>query len=217
MAPLEAIFSAGGNPQSPHLTATPVRRAKIAARCRAAARAVWVLGVALAASSARAQPDEALEINREYAIKAAYLYNFGRYVEWPAESFKDGQAPFVIGILGPDPFGALLDEIASGKRVEGRRIVVRRFPSMSNYVPCHILFVPAAAGPDEKAAALAKTRGGSVLLVGDEPGFARQGAAIGFYLEANRVRFEINAEVAKRHRLRISSKLLSLGRIVGGE
>ncbi|MHB1036925.1 MAG: YfiR family protein [Pirellulales bacterium] len=166
--------------------------------------------------SLRAQQDGETEIDREYTIKAAYLYNFGRYVEWPANSFRGADDPFVIGVLGTDPFGATLDEIASEKKIARRRIVARRFASMTEYVPCHILFVVASTSAEQRAAAVQKLQNSRVLLVGETPGFAQQGGVINFFVEQNKVRFEINVQAAKREQLKISSKLLSLAQIVGG-
>ncbi len=87
---------------------------------------------ALAVGELQAQPDDGADNSREYAIKAAYLYQFGRYVQWPAEAFVDERSPLVIGVLGADSFGGVLDEIARSKQVDGRPIVVRRFASMSD-------------------------------------------------------------------------------------
>jgi hypothetical protein len=174
---------------------------------------VWLLVVG--AAFAQPQPAGPDETNREYAIKAAYIYNFGRYVQWPPASFPDSQSPFVIGVLGSDPFGALLDEIAQSKKIEGRPIAARRFASMAEYQPCHILFVSAAASPEQKLAAIKMAQDSRVLLVGEDPGLAERGATINFFLEQNKIRFEINAEAARREQLKISSKLLSLAKIVG--
>jgi hypothetical protein len=157
------------------------------------------------------------EASQEYAIKAAFLYNFGRYVQWPPESFPRDDAPLVIGVLGSDPFGALLDEIAETKKIEGRPIIVRRLAAMTTYKPCHILFVAASASAEDKLAAIKLAQRSPVLLVGEEPGFAEQGGTINFFVDQNKVRFEINTEVAKREQLKISSKLLSLAKIVGGK
>lgn len=162
-----------------------------------------------------AQSDDAYDASREYAIKAAYLYQFGRYVQWPASSFADSQSPLVIGLLGSDPFQGILEDLARTKRVEGRPIVIRRFASMAEYTPCHILFITAAVEPEQKAAAFQKAQKSPVLLVGEEPGFAAQGGTVNFFLDENRIRFEINMETAKRDQLKISSKLLSLAKIVG--
>ena len=117
------------------------------------------------------------EVNREYAIKAVYLYNFAHYVQWPADA--DSQGPFVIGVLGRDPFGALLDEIASSKRLEGRAIAVKRFASAEQYEACHILFLTASAtAAQKKAAAGADSRpagvGGRRRAAGRDSGSGRQ-------------------------------------------
>lgn len=95
--------------------------------------------------------------------------------------------------------------------------MVKRFPSMAAYTPCHILFIPSSVGPEEQAAAIRKTHGLPVLLVGETPDFAEQGGDVNFFIEDNRVRFEINREAAMRQRLKISSKLLGLAKIVGGQ
>jgi len=152
--------------------------------------------------------------SREYTIKAAYLYNFGRYVTWPKEYFPTAQSPFVIGVLGKDPFGDALDSIAAGKRVGGRRIVVRRFASLGEYEFCHILFVPRSTDPQEQVDTIVRLRSARVLLVGETPGFARRGGSINFFVERNKTRFEINQEAAEREKLKISAKLLSLAKLV---
>ena len=176
----------------------------------------WAVMLVLGISLSAAQTADEAEINREYPIKAAYLYNFSRYVQWPANAFPTAETPFVIGVLGSDPFGDVLDDIARTKKVEGRQIVVKQVASMSAYTPCHILFLPASADPQQKAAAIKMGRGLPVLLVGESRDFAQQGGDINFFVEENKVRFEINPEAAKQARLRISSKLLSLAKIVGG-
>jgi hypothetical protein len=176
---------------------------------------VVILGAAV--SSSQAQPDEGAVINREYRIKAAYLYNFSGYVRWPVDAFPANDAPLVIGVLGTNPFGDILNEIARTKKVDGRPIVAKRFASMAAYTPCHVLFVPSSTSPDETAAAIRKTHGSAVLLVGEAPGFAERGGAVNFFIEENKVRFEINLDVAKRQQLKISSKLLGLARIVQGQ
>jgi hypothetical protein len=162
-----------------------------------------------------AQSDDGGVINREYAIKAAYLYQFGHYIQWPANSYVDKQSTFEIGVLGADPFGGALDEIARDKKIDGRRIVIRRFTTMDDYKPCHILFITSSAPLKEELEAIQKTRDVPVLLVGESPGFAQRGGTINLFIEQNKVRFEVNMEVAKQEQLKISSKLLSLAKIVG--
>jgi len=154
-------------------------------------------------------------IDREYSIKGAFLYNFGRYVQWPATAFADDRAPFVIGVLGADPFGTVLDEIANSAKVDGRTVVAKRFATLAEYSPCHILFISASADGKVKTEAFAKLQNKGVLLVGDEAGLVLQGAIVDFFIENNKVRFEINVEAAKQQQLKVSSKLLSLAKIVG--
>ena len=114
----------------------------------------------------------------------------------------------MIGVLGADPFGSVLEEIARAKRIDGHAIVVRHFASMAEYTPCHILFVTSSVGAPQKAAAIQKVRQSPVLLVGEEPGFAEHGGTVNFFLDENKIRFEINVVVAKHEQLKISSKLL---------
>ena len=175
---------------------------------------LWMTALAADVSFVVAQYEDDSAVSREYAIKAAYLYQFGRYVQWPTNTFSSDDSPLVIGLLRTDPFGDILQKIARTKRIEGRPITVRQFASMADYVPCHILFVASSVSPEERAAAIQKVRGTPVLLVGEDPGFAKQGGTVNFFQEENRIRFEINAEAAKRDQLKISSKLLSLAKIV---
>lgn len=174
-----------------------------------------ILAIAAAVSRLEAQPEETLETEREYTVKAAYLFQFGRYVQWPPEAFSSRDAPFVIGILGKDPFGRVFDEVARTKRIDGRPVVIRRFASLDEYKTCHILFIPATFGHAGTIAAVEKLKKSLVLLVGEEPGFAEQGGAINFFVEENKVRFEVNYEATRRDELKINSTLLSVAKIVG--
>jgi hypothetical protein len=176
---------------------------------------VWMLTQAGSVCRVSAQSEDGADINREYAIKAAYLYQFGRYVQWPSPAFAGDRAPLVIGVLGTDAFGGILDEIARTKQIDGRVIVVRRFATMAEYTPCHILFINATARAEDKEAAIRKLQGVPTLLVGEEPGFAEHGGMVNFFQDENKIRFEINTEIARQARLKISSKLLSLAKIVG--
>lgn len=155
------------------------------------------------------------EISRENEIKAAYLYQFGRYVQWPPEALPEADSPLLIGVLGNSPVSDILDRSAQTKQIEGRPFEVRRFASFAQYTPCHILFVTSSVPLEERKAAIAKLVGAPVLLVGDDPEFAQRGGTIGLYMEQNRMRFMINTEVAKRDQLKISSKLLNLAKLVG--
>jgi hypothetical protein len=169
------------------------------------------------AASCHAQTAADAAANPEYNVKAAFLYSFGRYVEWPADAFSDAGGAFVIGVLGSDPFGGALERIAATKKIQERTIVVRRLKSLDDYKPpCHILFVPRTVPPEQQTAAIQKVQGTPVLVVGESAGFARAGATVNFYLDQETIRFEINVAAAKAQRLTINAKLLSLGTLVKG-
>lgn len=149
----------------------------------------------------------------EYEVKAAMLFNFSKFVEWPAAKL-DRSPRFVVGVLGQDPMGQDLDRVLRDKSVAGKPVVVRRFERAEGTEACHILFVSAAESKKlpEIAASLEK---GAVLTVGDSERFARSGGAVGFVIQDNRVRFEVNLSAAKRAGLTVSSKLLRLATVVG--
>jgi hypothetical protein len=145
----------------------------------------------------------------EYQVKARFLCNFARYVEWPSESFKAGNDPIVICILGKDPFGGALDQAVNGKEVQGRRFLVRPISGIPPDLHCHILFVPLSERKQFRSTA-GTLNGSGILTIGEIQGFTADGGMINFKLEDSVVRFEINVEAAGREHLRISSRLLSL-------
>lgn len=154
----------------------------------------------------------------EYQVKAAFLYNFAKFVEWPAQSFKTAADPISICVFGSNPFGSALDEATAGKTVDGRRFVVHEVSEPASACNCHIVFVGASERKRFQAI-LGKLRSPGVLTVGDTEGFAAQGGVINFRLEGGKVRFEVNVEAAAQVHLRLSSKLLALAEIVkdGGQ
>ena len=194
----------------------PPSRAPWARRLWAVAALAALAGaLALRGAAAQAQTPESGGLPTEYTVKAVFLYNFGRYVEWPEASLAGAPGLFVIGIVGEDAFGGALDEIAAKKTIQGHRIVVRRFASPDEYrPPCHILFASRSLTADQHAAVIAKTGGTGVLVVGETPGFAQQGATANFFIDEGRVRFEINGDAVRRAQLHMDAKLLSLGRPV---
>jgi hypothetical protein len=167
-------------------------------------------GVALAAKEVPSG------VTREYDLKAAFLFNFARYVEWPKEAFLSETAPVMIGILGEDPFRRSLDDIVANESVGGRKLVVRRFASIEQLEPCQILFVSASHAKrlDQVLAKLGKK---SVLTVGDSEGFTEHAGMIGFEMARNRLKLRINLPVARAAGLTISSQLLRQATIVGSE
>ncbi|HEY2955360.1 MAG TPA: YfiR family protein [Candidatus Eisenbacteria bacterium] len=150
----------------------------------------------------------------EYDLKAAFLFNFSRFVEWPPEAFADPSTPITIGILGNDPFGGNLDEIVSGEVVRNRRLVVRRFQDFAEVGECHILFISSSEAPalDRVFAALGNR---SVLTVGESADFAARSGVVAFVLSHNRLRLRINLSAARAAHLTISSQLLRQAEIVG--
>lgn len=160
------------------------------------------------------QDDEAAAASREYRIKAAYLYQFGRYVTWPAKAFASPDAPFVIGVLEQDPIFADLNQIAQTKKLQNRAIEIRRFSSVAKIRACHILYLSGSVAPEAQAEAIRKAGGGYTLLVGDSEGFLNWGGSIQFVLEENKVRVVIARKAAEREGLTVSAKLLQVARVV---
>jgi len=151
----------------------------------------------------------------EYQVKAAYLFNFLKFVEYPSESFADPLAPMVIGVVGDDPFGNALPQIVIGKSVQGRDLVIRVYRTGEDLRGAHILFI-STSEKKRLPMILSSLRGSSVLTVSDAAGFLEAGGMIQFLNENGRVRFAINVEATNRAKLKMSSKLLSLARLVGG-
>jgi hypothetical protein len=153
-------------------------------------------------------------INREYPLKALFVYNFGGYVEWPQHAFTASDTPFVIGIVGSSQVVDTLREIAATKGVAGRRIVVKQFATPQAIEPCHILFVAGNVAGQDAYQVIESLRGRPVLTVGESPSFAARGGCVNFYIESNKIRFEINLEAARQQQLKVSAKLLALAKIV---
>jgi len=150
--------------------------------------------------------------SREYAVKAAFIFNFAEFVEWPADAFKEAASPLVIGIVGDDPFQGALEKAVAGKTVAGRPFEVRHLTSSDDLRSCQILFV--AGSENEKTAEiLHKVEGGSVLTIGESDQFPWAGGVIRFFLEDGKVRFEINQDAAESSKLKISSKLMKLAHL----
>lgn len=147
----------------------------------------------------------------EYQVKAAFLYNFAKFVEWPGDALGNSNAPLIIGVIGDDPFGGALDQAINGKTINGRALLVRRLKWGHDLRSCHILFI-SSSERKRLPQIIQSLRGASVLTVGDMGQFNQQGGIINFILEANKVRFEINSRGADQARLKISSKLLSLAK-----
>ena len=143
----------------------------------------------------------------EYQVKAAYLYGFGRFVEWPAGAQVAVDGTFVLCVLGQDPFGRLLDEAADGAVLKNQPVTVRRIERAEESAACDTLFVSASEQP-RMTRILSVLGRRPVLTVGDSTDFARRGGMIGFSMEGSRVRFTVNLEAARDAGLMMQSELL---------
>ncbi len=150
---------------------------------------------------------------REYQIKAAFIHNFVKFIEWPAHTFPEKTSPVILCIIGKDPFGAVLESMMGGKTIKGRGMVIRRFERIEDLGHCHILFV-SSSERGSLTQILVALQGLSLLTIGEMDAFAESGGIINFILKRSRIRFEINVDAAALSGLKISSKLLSLATVV---
>jgi hypothetical protein len=170
---------------------------------------VMVLGNCLIAGS----PDQPLD---EYQVKAAFLYNFVKFIQWPAQTFPGSSEPIVICVLGQDPFGRSLDDTVAGRAIDGRSLTIHRLSTVKQTAGCHVLFISAAENKYLPSTfAEVKTRG--LLTIGDSCASGTDGVIINFKMGDGKVYFEINVNEAERAKLRISSRLLSLAHIVDSQ
>ncbi len=152
----------------------------------------------------------------EYEAKSEFLERFTRFIEWPAEPVGDAAgSPFVIGVVGRDPFGTYLDVLAASRPIKGKSVRVRRLSDFNDVAGCcHLVFVSSSEESNLKRI-LARTVGRPVLTVGDTPGYAEHGVLINLYQDGGRIGFEVNEEAVRKSGLRFNSKLLRLARLVG--
>jgi len=149
----------------------------------------------------------------EYQVKAAFLYNFTKFIEWPAAIFRGNGDPLMVCVMGEDPFDHALEEVVKGKNLNGKAFEVRHVSNVQEARSCQVLFVSSSERTKVRSI-LEGLKGASVLTVGDTPGDAKQGCIIGFLIEDDKVRFEINVGAANLANLKVSSKLLSLAKVV---
>jgi hypothetical protein len=149
----------------------------------------------------------------EDQVKAAYLFNFAKFIEWPAESFDKADAAMNFCTLGRSPVVDELDASVRGKSVSGHIVTIKHLHRPEEIQGCHLVFLAASAGKQREKLLLA-AKGSPILLVAESPGFARAGGTIDFIMENSRLIFEVNINAAGNAHLKISSKLLALARIV---
>jgi len=170
---------------------------------------VMVLVLFLASMGGTGSVKLAAQSPDEYRVKAAFILNFARFVDWPPDSFSE-RGVLAVGIIGDNPFGGSLDQL-NGTTVNGRRIAIRRFKFGDYLRGCQILFV-SSSERNRLGKILDSVKGGSVLTIGELPQFNQTGGVIKFVIQDYRVRFEINPGAAGHARLRISSKLMALSK-----
>jgi uncharacterized protein DUF4154 len=176
--------------------------------CRRVVSTFWLIISALLFPALRDVSGQTPDLAAQ--VKAEYLLRFAQFVKWPPEAFPDAHSPLVIGILGEDPFGRYLDEIARGKRVNNRPFSIQRYRRVGDITTCHVLFISRS----ENAQIPGFLANRSILLVGESEGFAARGGAIEFVPHGKNIWLKINPGAAQAARLAISSKLLLLSEIV---
>jgi hypothetical protein len=190
-------------PALPDAPASPARRQK-----RAAAAIAFLL------FSCLFHPLQAADRTlSEYEVKAHYLYSFPLFVEWPAQAFRAPNAPFILGIVGHDPFGSMIDSLTANATLHGRKVIVQRLNRDQDLRHCQVLFI-SRSEREHLEFILSKLVGGSVLTVSEIEGFSASGGIIGLVFDDDRVRFEINLDTAAGAGLTVSAKLSSLARTV---
>lgn len=149
----------------------------------------------------------------EYQVKATYLYNFGRFVQWPPNTTTSKGDSFSICVLGQDPFGPSLDSTLAGETLDGKPLAAKRISTPRDAGECRILFISSTEENHLKEI-LAALDESSILTVSDMPAFSRRGGMIQFVLEGGKVRFEINLAKAETAKLTLSSELLKVATTV---
>ena len=195
-------------------------RGILAYRAAAARRAVALLvlsvvaAIALPARTARGGGGGGGgdEPSREYQLKAAFIFNFVQFVEWPDDAGGGAKGPIVITVVGDNPFGSSIEQVVHGKNVRGREVTVRYVQSVKAIGRTHVLFV-AAPESGRPAAALQAVNATPALTISDTDAFMPGGGVIRFFSEDNKLRFEINPAAAQRAGLKMSAKLLQLARL----
>jgi len=166
--------------------------------------------IVLAAGIALRLPAQQLD---EYHVKAAFLYNFTKFIDWPTEAFATPGEPFTICVLGEDPFGRSLDDVVAGRVIAGRPVVIRRVSDAGQTGGCQILFVTPSSSK-RVVSILATFKHPGVLTVGESGNSRSEGLIINFTLKGGKVRFEIDLVAAADEKLRFNSRLLSLATVV---
>jgi hypothetical protein len=169
---------------------------------------LWILLAGLGLNAARGQT-----VSHEYPLKAVFLLNFAQFTDWPTNAFDQPDSPLVIGVLGDDPFGALLDDAVRGETVNGRKFVVERYRRVEDIKTCHILFI-SHSEIKRLDKIVENLKGKPVLTVSEIDGPAYRGICVRFIMENNKIHLRINTDSLQAAQLTMSSKLLRVAEIV---
>jgi len=191
---------------------SPGLRKPLARLLRTLANALLMaMVVAIPAGAARA------DTAREYGVKAAYLFNFAKFVTWPDTSFPAAQDPIRICVLGRDDFGGTLDAVVKGKTVRGRKLEVQKLRGAGDDDPlarsCHILFI-SASEQGREAVIFAAIEDRSIVTVGEVEGFATKGGMFNYVARGTKVKFQLNRSVAEARGVGVSARLIKLAELV---
>ena len=189
-----------------------MRRPRLRPGFAAAAKRVALAIMVILASAASAVEDDASTLERR--VKAAFLYKFAGYVEWPARAFVRPDEPVVIGVVGADALADELAQVIAGRRVGNRPLATRRLSRVDATAGVHILFVGRGVERRQASELLARTRGEPVLTVTETGNGWPAGSVINFVIDDDKVRFEISAAAAERNGLHLGSQLLAVAREV---
>ena len=154
----------------------------------------------------------AQDLPAEEQVKAVFIFNFTKFIDWPSDAFISTDSPFIIGVVGKQSISSYLQEAIAGEYAAGRTILIKHYSSPKDVRNCHILYI-GSEDPDKVKAIIASTQNHSILTVGDSPNFLRWGGMVRFFTEKGKIRLEINSDAARSSGIRISSKLLSVASI----
>jgi hypothetical protein len=208
---------------SPSTQRTPQRLKEPVATGAAARRGTWcwafsaLLGCLVMAGLCGSSPAAAQVVDREYTLKAVYLYKIASYVRWPEEVFAGPDSPFVIGVLGPDPLGPALREIAKTTEVGKRKVEIRNYKNykqVKQIRDCQLLFISRGVDGQAQRAALKQLAGKNMLFVGESEGFLEQGGVVDFVIQENKIHLFISKSAYEREGLEISAKLLRVATVL---
>lgn len=172
---------------------------------------IWCMFLALflpAPEQARAQT-----VSHEYAIKAVFLLNFARFTDWPAEAFEKPDSPFVIGILGENPFGSLVDDTVRGEEVNQHQFIVKYYRRAGDIQNCNMLFI-SQSEHNHLRQIVADLKNKPVLTVAESPKAVEEGVCVQFLTQNNKIRLRVNLDALKAANLTMSSELLRLSDVV---